>query len=198
MDKEGTAPGSSLTRYSFRMNLDISARDWLRFGTNLALSFDERSTAHTQGNSVYNAAFMSLLSLPYETPYNEDGSEKEMISGYFNPNYMIKNHPQVGKNLQINGSAYIQITPIRNLNILIIDDEADNASINSKRDDNDPTQINRKIRELFTSFKVATYVGFTATPFANIFIDPMLEQTAAGEEGIDLYPRHFIVPSPLM
>ena len=117
MDKEGTAPGSSLTRYSFRMNLDISARDWLRFGTNLALSFDERSTAHTQGNSVYNAAFMSLLSLPYETPYNEDGSEKEMISGYFNPNYMIKNHPQVGKNLQINGSAYIQITPIRNLNI---------------------------------------------------------------------------------
>lgn len=117
MDKEGTAPGSSLTRYSFRTNLDISARNWLRFGANLALSFDERSTAHTQGNSVYNAAFMSLLSLPYDTPYNEDGSEKEMISGYYNPNYMIKNHPSEGKNLQINGSAYVQITPVRNLNI---------------------------------------------------------------------------------
>ena len=117
MDKEGTAPGSSLTRYSFRTNLDISARNWLRFGANLALSFDERSTAQSTSNSVYNAAFMSLLSLPYDSPYNEDGSEKEMISGYYNPNYMIKNHPSKTKNLQINGSAYVQITPIRNLNI---------------------------------------------------------------------------------
>lgn len=77
---------------------------------------------------------------------------------------------------------------IGNQNILIIDDEADNASINSKRDDNDPTQINRKIRELFTSFDVATYVGFTATPFANIFINP------ADDEALkSLFPSDFIV-----
>lgn len=77
---------------------------------------------------------------------------------------------------------------IRNQNILIVDDEADNASINSKRDDNDPTQINRKIRELFTSFDVATYVGFTATPFANIFINPTDD-----EDLKSLFPADFIV-----
>lgn len=77
---------------------------------------------------------------------------------------------------------------IRNQNILIIDDEADNASINSKRDDNDPTQINRKIRELFTSFNVATYVGFTATPFANIFINPTDDEVLKS-----LFPSDFIV-----
>ena len=83
---------------------------------------------------------------------------------------------------------WLKSKSIRNLNILIIDDEADNASINSKRDDNDPTQINRKIRELFTSFKVATYVGFTATPFANIFINP-----ADDEDLKSLFPSDFIV-----
>ncbi len=77
---------------------------------------------------------------------------------------------------------------MRNQNILIIDDEADNASINSKRDDNDPTQINRKIRELFTSFDVASYVGFTATPFANIFINPTDDEALKS-----LFPSDFIV-----
>ena len=57
-------------------------------------------------------------------------------------------------------------------NILIVDDEADNASVNSSRDEDSPTQINLKIRELYAGFNVATYVGFTATPFANIFINP--------------------------
>ena len=75
---------------------------------------------------------------------------------------------------------------------LIIDDEADNASINTSA--TSITTINRQIRELMQCFSRAGYVAVTATPFANIFIDPMLEQTAAGEEGIDLYPRHFIVP----
>ena len=44
-------------------------------------------------------------------------TEKEMISGFRNPNYMISQHPSGGNNLQINGSAYLQITPVRNLNI---------------------------------------------------------------------------------
>ena len=117
LDQEGTAPGSSLKRYSFRSNIDVSAKTWLRFGTTLSLSYDKRSLAETTGNSAYNAAFMSLLSMPYETPYNDDGSEKEEISGYKNPNYMISTHPSGGSNLQINGSAYVQVSPVRGLNI---------------------------------------------------------------------------------
>ncbi len=73
--------------------------------------------------------------------------------------------------------------------ILVIDDEADNASINTKSSEEDPTAINRKIREILNMFTKATYVGFTATPFANIFINPETDNDMIGE---DLFPRDFI------
>ena len=57
-------------------------------------------------------------------------------------------------------------------NLLIIDDEADNASINTKKPECDPSKINEQIRNLFNSFPIASYVGYTATPFANIFVNP--------------------------
>lgn len=117
MDTEGTAPGSELKRYSFRTSLDINATKWMKIGANANISFDQRRSAQTTSNSVFNAAFMSLLSLPYESPYDEDGNEKHTINGYKNPNYMIKTHPSRGSNLRISGSAYLQITPVKNLNI---------------------------------------------------------------------------------
>lgn len=73
-------------------------------------------------------------------------------------------------------------------NILIIDDEADNASVNTKKPDSDPSAINGKIRDIFNDFPVATYVGFTATPFANIFINPYDDESYK-----DLFPSDFIV-----
>lgn len=72
-------------------------------------------------------------------------------------------------------------------NILIIDDESDNASVNTKGED-DPSIINKLIRNLFNNFPIATYIGFTATPFANIFIDPY-----DNEANRDLFPSDFIV-----
>jgi hypothetical protein len=78
---------------------------------------------------------------------------------------------------------------IRNKPLLIIDDEADNASINTKRDDLNPTRINGQIRNLLRLFQKSAYVGYTATPFANIFI-PLNED--------NLFPRDFItnIPAP--
>jgi hypothetical protein len=68
--------------------------------------------------------------------------------------------------------------------VLIIDDEADQASPNSARNpDLDRTTINDLIVEILRLPRVA-YVGYTATPFANVLIDP--------EPPEDLYPRHFI------
>ena len=60
---------------------------------------------------------------------------------------------------------------ISSRNILIIDDECDNASVNTKKQE-DPSSINLLIREIYNNFNCASYVGFTATPFANIFINP--------------------------
>lgn len=73
--------------------------------------------------------------------------------------------------------------------LLLIDDEADNASVNTRDGDSDPTAINEQIRKILRIFKRSTYVGFTATPFANIFIDSDTEDEMLGD---DLFPRDFI------
>ena len=70
------------------------------------------------------------------------------------------------------------------LPMLLIDDEADYASINTKKERDEKTAINKRINELISMFSKVTYVGFTATPYANIFIDPDTDN--------DLFPQDFI------
>ena len=73
--------------------------------------------------------------------------------------------------------------------MLLIDDEADNASINTEKDPDKTTRINARVRELLTCSRRSSYVGYTATPFANIFIDPDTTEDMLRE---DLFPRDFI------
>lgn len=80
-----------------------------------------------------------------------------------------------------------RITKKINLPMILIDDEADNASVNTKK--SDVTVINRDIRKLLELFERSNYVGFTATPYANIFIDPDSDQEMLGQ---DLFPSDFI------
>ena len=73
--------------------------------------------------------------------------------------------------------------------LLLLDDEADNASINTHNPEVDPTAINNCIRKILDMFNQTTYIGVTATPFANIFINPFDEQGMIND---DLFPRDFI------
>lgn len=72
--------------------------------------------------------------------------------------------------------------------MLVIDDESDNASVNTKEDE-DPTAINKGIRKLLNLFNKSAYVAYTATPYANIFID---HEVNTNDYGQDLFPRDFI------
>ena len=67
--------------------------------------------------------------------------------------------------------------------MLIVDDEADNASVNANKDET-PTAINRLIRQIIEKFDRASYVAYTATPFANVFINSELDD--------ELFPRDFV------
>jgi hypothetical protein len=73
--------------------------------------------------------------------------------------------------------------------MILIDDEADNASVNTR--DGNPTTINKAIRELLASFTRTSYIGYTATPYANIFIDPDTDDKVLKN---DLFPSDFIYP----
>jgi hypothetical protein len=102
--------------------------------------------------------------------------------------------------------------------VLIIDDEADQASVNTggnrsgyepdpdstdltmddidgdfTPDELDPSAINGRIRQLLNLFGRVSYVAYTATPFANVLIDPRAVDREAGD---DLFPRDFIISLP--
>lgn len=89
---------------------------------------------------------------------------------------------------------------VTNLPVLVIDDEADHASIDTGEqafdtegrpdEEHQPKAINSRIRRILASFTRSAYVGYTATPFANIFIH---ERGHTAEEGPDLFPSAFII-----
>lgn len=96
---------------------------------------------------------------------------------------------------------------IRDYPILVIDDEVDNASVDTDLQEFDleggrevpdeeynPRTINRLIRQFLNIFGKKAYVGYSATPFANIFIH---HEGKTKEHGDDLFPRNFIIDLPV-
>ncbi len=79
--------------------------------------------------------------------------------------------------------------------MILIDDESDNASVNTG-DEYNPSSINNSIRSILKLFSRQTYLGVTATPFANIFINPY--NGIDNKFDPDLFPKDFIysLPSP--
>ena len=106
---------------------------------------------------------------------------------------VLKKNVTTLKNLR-NWLAASNKRGLSNYPMLLIDDEADHASINTNKSDRNPTKINQGIRELLKMFPRNSYLGYTATPFANIFIGPENEhEMQDGEMYRDLFPRDFIL-----
>lgn len=82
-------------------------------------------------------------------------------------------------------------TQLANVPALIIDDESDQGSINVYRPPKQSTErraVNKALTDLRGSLRRAQYVGYTATPFANVFVNP--------EDTHDIFPADFIVSLP--
>lgn len=121
---------------------------------------------------------------------------------------VVKKNVSVLKNFhrwvqKIIGQKHEGRTVVKDIPLLLIDDEADIASINTRGvplDENgkpDPdhqvSAINGEIRKILHSFDKKAYVGYTATPFANVFIH---EEDWTHQHGEDLFPRDFIINIP--
>jgi hypothetical protein len=123
---------------------------------------------------------------------------------------VIKKHPSVLRNVLFwierisNGRDPVTNRAVLvDVPLLLIDDEADNASVDTgyqEFDENgapdlehDPKTINGLIRQILISFEQSAFLGYTATPFANIFIHDKGRTTHEGE---DLFPRSFIMNLP--
>jgi hypothetical protein len=125
---------------------------------------------------------------------------------------VIKKHVSILKNLvdwlaltagEEDESGRIRVTDIP---LLVIDDECDQASVNTKKvvrdpdtnavnEECDPTMTNMRIRALLSTFDKSAYVGYTATPYANVFIH---HDSKHPKYGPDIFPRNFIfnIPQP--
>ena len=146
--------------------------------------FGQNNIAHSLTSSIDKGDFTqgaaNALGLNFNTP-------DPIIA-------VIKKNPHVLRRIfhwllaQAEGNSEVGKV-IREKALLLIDDEADNASINTNKPEWEPTRINGQIRSILNLFGKNAYVGYTATPFANIFI-PLDDQ--------NLFPRNFIknIPPP--
>ena len=110
----------------------------------------------------------------------------------------IKKNTSIMKNLfeWIRDFHYLDVEENKKLDLplLLIDDEADFATVNTRADRGEITKTNEYIRSILSLFHKSTYVGYTATPFANIFIDPEDSEEMLGD---DLYPKDFMIKIPV-
>lgn len=150
------------------------------------------SYTSTENNGDFNRSTATKLNVP--------------IGGKSPTVLVIKKNKSILENLiywlynyaiEIEGERKIVDVPL-----LVIDDEADNASVNSGNDI-DVRAINRLIRTLLNLFNQNTYIGYTATPYANIYIPTSWNNDLETEVkdlrlkvGEDLFPRDFIVNIP--
>lgn len=126
-------------------------------------------------------AFTTVISDFRESTVNSLGTNfqtKEPIL------FVVKKNGRILENLR----KWLSKKDLDGKSVLFIDDEADNASVNTSKDKKKASSINNKIRSILALFRRNAYVGYTATPYANIFIDRTDEN--------DLFPRHFIVNLP--
>jgi len=122
---------------------------------------------------------------------------------------IIKKHVSILKYLREWATSIIGVEDdagrriVSNVPLLVIDDECDYASVDTRKktvdeegnvdEECDPARTNMRIRELLCAFDKKAYVGYTATPFANIFIHYKHRHPTYGE---DLFPRNFIISLP--
>lgn len=120
------------------------------------------------------------------------GDYQSHLTGLF----VVKKHKGILDNLAdwLDRARNHDVQKQIDLPLLVIDDEADNASVDTnastaESEDTKPTAINAGIRRILAMFSKTSYVGVTATPFANIFINPDTNDEMLKD---DLFPRDFI------
>jgi hypothetical protein len=184
---------------------------FLGFNTQTAMNFSNAGNRIGVGNYNKNLPAHSLTTSHLNGDFKKQVAQSSgvNISGSDPIVLVIKKNGSILKNLiswlAVRGDKMPDgKVVIRNLPFLLIDDEADNASINV--DPKKISTINGCIRALLSIFEQRAYVGYTATPFANIFIPILTEEQMTGVDiaikdyeftvGEDLFPRDFIINIP--
>ncbi len=184
---------------------------FLGFDTQYARSLTQTTNRIGVGRIDPNLAAHSLTTNEINGDFNRRVSESSGINIRSNDPIIlvIKKNTLVMKNLlgwlATRGETMQDgRKQIKNLPLLVIDDEADNASINISK--NYVSGINACIRSMLKLFEQSAYIGYTATPYANIFVKQYTDDDVKGLDynvhnipltlGKDIFPKNFIVNIP--
>ena len=138
---DGLFDDSYMRRETLRANLEANITPWLKIGTNSNLAYTKTRTTlwGDSGNSVYNKSYAANIYLPtmfdrevkglvYDQYGNVDwanstfegyGDELKFYSDMnrVNPDYLSKMQPIINNRVRINENAYVNINPIKGLNL---------------------------------------------------------------------------------
>ncbi|MGK2955392.1 MAG: Z1 domain-containing protein [Solirubrobacterales bacterium] len=158
----------------------LGAFDWVR------LTGRDREYTALRGGAIESLRFVKANpSLPFNHPDNLHVAPAKLL--------IVKKQANVLDRLRKDLARIDDDGTLASVPTLVIDDESDQASVNTRRPKDDDeaierTRINAAIVALLKELPRAQYVGYTATPFANVFVDP--------SDAADLFPRDFIVSLP--
>ena len=115
LNQEGNTYGSDYKRYTLTMSVDSDITKWLKAGMHLSVGHNETNSNNTSvGNYTIN--------LPFYSPTDENGKEKDFINsilgpsyGVFNPKYLVEKNPNFNQSQDILPIGYLTIEPIKNL-----------------------------------------------------------------------------------
>lgn len=184
---------------------------FLGFNTQATMNFAKANNQIGVGKFNKSLAANALTTSNYDGDFSKSSARKSglNIKGTDPVILVIKKNTSILRNLIQWVAGQGETKPdgrklVENVPMLLIDDEADNASINVSKDKISTT--NGLIRSLLALFEQSAYVGYTATPFANIFVPILDEEMVKGlnikikdfkfNVGQDLFPRDFIINIP--
>ena len=132
-DQEGTSYQSGVTRENFRVNLNTKLNNWLKFGVNSAISYQDYATTlgvrdNNEGAWVNSPLILARTGRPIDFPYeiieNEDGTwsrgEDLLLlpgTGYTNPMKIFQNSSIKNERIMGNLNTFIEITPFKGLTL---------------------------------------------------------------------------------
>ena len=118
----GTTVGNFYDRYTVRSNVQGHPKDWLKVGINLNLSGDQRQQNgnwgdHDSFDANYTSGGLSFLLNPLYPVYDKDGNliGPKFANGTVNPYVYMESYPRLRNSFGLNGGAYVEIEPIKNL-----------------------------------------------------------------------------------
>lgn len=167
-----------------RMDFDLIGYDTSLIGENIA------TTARPpMGVAEYDSSILTNVLTTVENDFSKAKTRNALnwIQDTLPTVLVIKKNATLIRNVtkyikqQTNGGRL-------DMPLVLIDDEADWGTPNTGSD-TDPTKVNAAIRGLLDTSRRSSYLGITATPFANIFIDHAAENDDLGQ---DLFPADYI------